>query len=227
MSLVHVGGQCRRGWCVSSARIAVACATALGPPVALAQAPSGHEGHGGHEAHMAAAAAVTRPAVRLMDPQPVLGDVPLVDHLGRSTSLREALDTDMPVLVNFIFTSCTTVCPIMSAGFAQLHEGLGAERDRVRLVSISIDPETDTVAALRAYGARYRAGASWQFLTGTATASEAAQRAFGSYRGDKNNHAPATYLRRTRGSSWEALDGLSSAEALLRASRGDGTVPRL
>jgi len=203
-------------------RLVMTCTAALGSAVAFAQAPPGHEGH---EAHMAAAAAKPS-AMRVMSPQPVVGDVPLVDHQGRATSLRQAIDTDMPVLVNFIFTSCTTVCPIMSAGFAQLHESLGPERDRVRLVSISIDPETDTVEALRAYGARYHAGASWQFLTGTATASEAAQRAFGAYRGDKNNHAPATYFRRTRDSPWEALDGLSSAEMLVRAYRGDGAVPR-
>jgi protein SCO1/2 len=205
------------------------CVAALGAAAVFAQAPPGHErhtGHEGHEGHLAAAAA-TPSRMRVMSPQPVVGDVPLVDHRGRATSLRHAIDADVPVLVNFIFTSCTTVCPIMSAGFAQLHERLGPERDRVRLVSISIDPETDTVDALRAYGARYHASDSWQLLTGTATASEAAQRAFGAYRGDKNNHAPATYLRRTRDSPWEALDGLSSAEMLLRATRGDGAVPRL
>jgi protein SCO1/2 len=203
-------------------RVVMTCAALLGSALAFAQAPSGHEGH---EGHMAAAAA--KPStMRVMSPQPVVGDVPLVDHQGRATSLRQAIDTDVPVLVNFIFTSCTTVCPIMSTAFAQLHEDLGEKRDRVRLVSISIDPETDTVEALRAYGVRFRAGASWQFLTGTAVASEAAQRAFGAYRGDKNNHAPATYLRRTRDSPWEALEGLSSAEMLLRAYRGDGAVPR-
>jgi cytochrome oxidase Cu insertion factor (SCO1/SenC/PrrC family) len=89
----------------------------------------------------------------------------------------------------------------------------------VRLVSISIDPETDSVETLRAYAARHRAGASWRFLTGTPATTEAAQRAFGAYRGDRNNHAPATYLRRTRDSPWEVLDGLASAGTLLGAYR--------
>jgi protein SCO1/2 len=131
----------------------------------------------------------------------------------------------MPVLVNFIFTSCTTVCPIMTTGFARFQEQLGAERAHVRLVSISIDPETDTVEALRGYAARHRAGDSWQFLTGAASATQAAQRAFGAWRGDKTNHAPATYLRRTRDSQWEALEGLSSAQSLLRAYRGGAARP--
>jgi protein SCO1/2 len=193
-------------------REAVAQATA-------APAPSAEEGH---EAHRASAAAASR--LRVMDPQPDLGEIPFVDQAGRSTSLRAALDTDEPVLLNFIFTSCTTVCPIMTAGFAQLRDRLGAERDGVRLVSISIDPDVDTVERLRAYAARHGAGGSWRFLTGSAAATRAAQIAFGAYRGDKGNHAPATYLRRARGASWEALDGLQSAQALLQAYRGDGAT---
>jgi protein SCO1/2 len=206
------------------ARLLATGAGVLAAASAFAQAPAGHEGHAGHEAHMAAAASPPSPT-RVMSPQPVFGEVPLVDHEGRATSLREVVDTDLPVLVNFIFTSCTTVCPIMTTGFAQFSERLGPDRSRVRLVSISIDPETDTVERLRAYAARHRAGPSWQFLTGDATAAEAAQRAFGAYRGDKSNHAPATYLRRTRDSKWEALEGLSSARSLLAAYRGGGARP--
>jgi len=202
----------------ASACLVISCVSALAVGTALAQAPAGHE------ACLAAAAGGAAPArTGVMAPQPVFGDVPLVDQAGRATSLREAVDTDMPVMVNFIFTSCTTVCPIMSAGFAQFREDLGPERDQVRLLSISIDPETDTVARLRAYAERYGAGASWQLLTGATAATEAAQRAFGAYRGDRNNHAPATYLRRTRKAPWEALEGLSSARMLLRAYReGEG-----
>jgi protein SCO1/2 len=84
----------------------------------------------------------------------------------------------------------------------------------VRLVSISIDPEQDTVEALRRYGSRYGADESWLLLTGTREASVSAQRAFGAYRGDKMNHAPATYLRRSRRAPWAVIDGLASGETL-------------
>ncbi len=73
---------------------------------------------------------------------------------------------------------------------------------------------------LRAYAARYHAPASWQFLTGTPAAIEAAQRAFGSYRGGKNNHEAATFVRSAAGAPWIALDGFSSAETLLHAVMG-------
>ncbi len=79
-----------------------------------------------------------------MAPQPVIPDLALVDQSGRATTLREAIGSDKPVLVNFIFTTCTTICPVMSAGMSQFLTNLGAERDEVRVISISIDPEIDT-----------------------------------------------------------------------------------
>jgi protein SCO1/2 len=190
--------------------------------VATPRAAQSHDGHAGHAAGPTNVAA----ASRVMTPQPAIRDLAFVDQDGRRTSLLDAIGNDSPVLLNFIFTSCTTICPVMTTGFAQVQETLGAERDQVRLVSISIDPETDTVDALRDYAARYRAGPSWRFLTGTRAAVEAAQRTFGAYRGDRSNHVPATYIRSTPASPWEALDGLSTAKALLRAGRGDAAGSR-
>lgn len=192
---------------------AVACALVLPVTAAYAQ----HEGHTAHLAPKAEANA------RVMHPQPQIGEIALVNHQGRTTTLGSLLNTDKPVLVNFIFTSCTTICPVMTTGFAQLQSNLGDARDSVRLVSISIDPETDTVETLRHYADKYHAGTSWQFLTGSRTAVEAAQRAFGAYRGDKTNHAPVTYIRRSPSALWESIDGLLSAETLLRAYRGELT----
>jgi protein SCO1 len=180
----------------------------------------------GHEQHMAQMkSAAKEPDVRLMTPQPALDGIDLVDESGRPTTLLQAVGADKPVLVNFIFTTCTTICPVMSAGMSQFLANLGADRDRVRVVTISIDPETDTADVLRAYASRYHAPSSWQFLTGTPAAIDAAQRAFGAYRGGKNNHVAATFVRSSPAGSWIALDGFSSAETLQHAVMGH-LVPR-
>jgi protein SCO1/2 len=192
-----------------------AAVVSLCPARGIAQSPTGHEGH---LAQMAAAPKDS--GARLMAPQPSIPDIALVDQSGQATTLSEAIGSDKPVLVNFIFTTCTTICPVMSAGMSQFLANLGEERDQVRLVSISIDPEADTPDKLRAYAARYHASPSWRFLTGTPAAVEAAQRAFGSYRGGKNNHAPGTFVRSGVTAPWIALDGFSSAEALMQAFRG-------
>lgn len=139
-------------------------------------------------------------------------DVRLMDMNGKPVSLRDGLGGDEPVLLNFIFTSCTAICPAMSATFMQVQDKLGDEIGRVRMVSISIDPENDTPERLKEYAARFHAGTQWQMLTGSAEDSIAVQRAFDAYRGGKMNHAPVTFLRAGGADrSWVRLDGLASA----------------
>jgi len=147
-------------------------------------------------------------------------DVKLVDAHGAGVLLRRELaQQDRPLILNFIFTTCGAVCPVMSATFSQLQAALGPERDAVRMLSISIDPEEDTPAALKAYAGKYGAGPQWRMLTGSLDDSIAVQRAFGVYRGDKMNHQPATFLRAAPGQPWVRLDGFASADDILREVR--------
>lgn len=145
-------------------------------------------------------------------------DVNLVDADGAGVSLRSAL-ADKPVILNFIFTSCGAICPVMSRTFSQVQSALGPERDKVRMVSISIDPEQDTPAVLKAYADKYGAGPQWEMLTGSLNDSIAVQRAFDVYRGDKMNHLPTTFLRARPGQPWVRLDGFASAADILREYR--------
>ena len=103
---------------------------------------------------------------------------------------------------------------------------LGEDRDKVHLVSISIDPEQDTPARLRAYATRFRAGAGWQHYTGSLQASVAAQQAFDVYRGDKTNHAPVTLVRSAGGTRWVRLEGFATVDTLLSEVRGGLTASR-
>lgn len=145
-------------------------------------------------------------------------DVKLLDAAGAEVPLRSSLD-DKPVILNFIFTTCGAVCPVMTHTFSQVQAALGSERNAVRMVSISIDPEQDTPEALRAYAGKYGAGPQWQMLTGSRDASIAVQRAFDVYRGDKMNHQPATFLRARPGQPWVRLDGFASAADIVREYR--------
>jgi protein SCO1/2 len=152
-----------------------------------------------------------------MEPQPRLEGVRLVDASDRAVDLAQMVESDAPVFVNFIFTSCTTICPVMSAGFSQFAARMHAEGRPLRLVSITIDPEHDTPARLRDYSVRHQAGANWSFLTGSRAAVEAAQQAFDTLRAAPESHTAATYLRRSRSAPWERIDGLSGVAALVRA----------
>ena len=72
------------------------------------------------------------------------------------------------VVLNFIFTTCTDVCPLFTANLAQLQRTLKNEQGNVFFVSISTDPEVDSPKVLKSYAQRYGADfQNWAFLTGS------------------------------------------------------------
>lgn len=146
-------------------------------------------------------------------------NISLVRDDGKSVSMPDELNDGRPVVLTFIYTSCKEVCPLVSGTLSQLQGKLGADRDRVRLVSITIDPEEDTVSKLSAYAKKYDAGPEWHHYTGTLVASIAAQQAFDAYRGSKMDHVPVIFLRRAPGESWVRIDGFATADQLLAEVR--------
>ena len=149
----------------------------------------------------------------------VVPAVTLVRDDGQSISLPAEMNDGRPVMLNFIFTSCGSICPLMSQIFSQVQHRLGAESDKVHMMSISIDPEQDTPERLREYAKGFDAGSAWQHYTGTAEASIAAQRAFDVYRGDRMSHTPVTLLRAAPGSPWRRIDGFVTPDQVLREYR--------
>jgi protein SCO1/2 len=146
-----------------------------------------------------------------------LPSVMLVRDDGQTVNLKNELDDGRPVVLTFIYTSCTTICPVTSQTLSQLQSELGRDRDRVHIASISIDPEHDTPPRLREYATRFGAGPEWQHYTGTVAASMATQKAFNVYHEDKMNHNPVVLLRAAPGKHWLRIDGLATADDLLHA----------
>lgn len=171
-----------------------------------------HDDHAGHAA--SAAAPVKRTEASY---QPAAVSMQRQD--GKATDFRQMLDDGRPVLLNFIFTSCTAICPVTSQVFSEVRERLGKDRDRVNMVSVSIDPENDTPRRLVDYAERFNAGGSWNFFTGTAQDSIALQKSFKAYQGDKMNHVPVTFLRAAPGKPWVRLEGFSGPGVLMAELR--------
>jgi protein SCO1/2 len=195
--------------------VALALLAAL-VPVHRAPAEDAADPHA-HCREVAAAANLKR-AVRTIAAY-TLPLVSLMRDDGKAVTLAAELDDGRPVVLDFVYTSCTTICPVLSQTFTRLQDKLGSERATVHLVSISIDPEEDTPARLTAYAKRFHAGPHWRFYTGTVQASVAVQRAFDAYRGDKMNHTPVTFLRAAPGRPWVRVDGFASAEELAKEFR--------
>jgi protein SCO1/2 len=177
-------------------------------PCGLALAEAGPDPHAAHRAQMAVT--TTRSVVHYSIPQ-----IELVRDDDRAVRLDEELGDGRPVVLAFVYTSCTTVCPLTSATLAQLQSRLGSERERVHLASISIDPERDTPARLREYARQFHAGPEWRHYTGTVAASEATQRAFGAFRGSKMDHQPVVLVRAAPGGDWVRFEGFPTADEVL------------
>ena len=166
--------------------------------------------HSHHHHQAMAAGAPVRSLARYEVP-----DVALTDTNGNKVSLRAVLADSSPLLLNFVFTSCTSICPVMSSVFSQVQSRLDNLGKRARLISISIDPEYDTPVRLKAYAEQFSAGTDWLLLTGQLKDSVAVQRAFDAYRGDKMNHLPTTFMRAKPDQPWIRLDGLAGADELV------------
>ena len=158
----------------------------------------------------AAAATISRSSVTYETP-----DVSLVRADGKRVSLPQELDDGRPVLLNFIFTTCSSICPLASRTLEEFQRKLGPQAAKLHLMSISIDPEEDTPARLRAYARKFHAGPEWQYYTGTVAASLAAQRAFDVYRGEKMSHTPVTLLRSAPGKPWLRIEGFVTPDELV------------
>jgi protein SCO1/2 len=145
----------------------------------------------------------------------VMPDVVMINQDGERVRLKKLLESDKPVLVDFIYGTCTTICPVLSAGFSNLQRKLGPEMDKVHLVSITIDPENDTPQILKDYLGRYRAKPGWDFLTGSRQDVNRVMNAFDSFFRDKMDHKPLTFIRSPEDGKWVRLYGLMSGKDFL------------
>jgi protein SCO1/2 len=95
-----------------------------------------------------------------------LPNLALVDQNGKSIELS-SLKGEY-VLINFIYTTCSGTCPMLTSKMSMVEKKLAPELGKkVRLVSVTLDPEHDNSAALLKYANEHGAnGADWIFLTG-------------------------------------------------------------
>lgn len=142
-------------------------------------------------------------------------DVVLTDADEKPVRLRHLLASRDPVMVNFTFTTCSTICPVMTRVFSEVPSRLGSDARQLRMISISIDPENDTPLQLKAYARSLKATERWKFLTGPTQDIHAVLRAFDTYRGNKMNHEPVTLIRPVDGTSWVRIDGFASPDELV------------
>ncbi|HKA13486.1 MAG TPA: SCO family protein [Myxococcota bacterium] len=152
------------------------------------------------------------------DPAP---DFALIDQDAHPISLVSL--RGKAVLLDFVYTSCPGPCPILTGLHQKVRDGLSeADRARVQLVSITLDPERDTPAALRAWaGARRLDTRGWTFATGPSADVDAVVRAYGVGRvrspSGEIEHTIATFLIDREGRIVRRYLGLDHEPDAMRA----------
>jgi cytochrome oxidase Cu insertion factor (SCO1/SenC/PrrC family) len=180
----------------------------------------GHHGHGAGTNPGKSSGAASRPAMGIpaddAGRRAYFTDLPLITQDNRQVKFYTDVLKDKVVLVSFIFTSCDEACPLLMQSFHEVQRLLGDRAGKeVFLVSISLDPETDTPEALKAYGERYRAGPGWTFLTGGKKNLDWVVYKLGQYRADIENHSTLFLLGDVKNGRWRKIPGSTPPEAIV------------
>ncbi len=144
-------------------------------------------------------------------------DVVLVNQDGESRRFYTDLVKGRIVVINTIFSDCGGVCPIMAERFAKVQAQLGERVGRdVYLLSISVDPVTDTPAKLHAYAERVGAKPGWQFLTGEKANVDLVLKKLGQYVESRDAHSNLFIIGNEPTGLWKKAFGLAPAEEIVQ-----------
>jgi protein SCO1 len=143
-------------------------------------------------------------------------DVEVLDQDGNVRHFYTDLIKGKTVAVNFIFTNCTTICPPLGATFARVQRELGDKVGKdVYFISVSVDPLTDTPERLKAWGAKFKAGPGWTFVTGNKEQIDRLLRALGASAARREDHTPSVIIGNDEKDTWTRTYGLASASQMV------------
>jgi cytochrome oxidase Cu insertion factor (SCO1/SenC/PrrC family) len=143
-------------------------------------------------------------------------DTVLVDQDGKEQRFYTDLIRGKVVIINAMFATCKDSCPMMEANFARIQKWLGPRLGTdVRLISISVDPESDTPTVLKQYGGRFDAKPGWYFLTGKKQNVELILHKLGLYVENKQDHLNLFLIGNDRTGLWKKALGVSDSEKLI------------
>lgn len=147
-----------------------------------------------------------------------IADAELIDQDKRRIHFYSDLVQGKTVAIINFFTSCTTVCPTLTATMARVQRHLLEQgRDDIQLISISVDPVTDTPARLKAWSKTFGAKPGWSFLTGTKRTVDQLLKSLRSFTPAPEDHSPMVLIGNEPKGIWKQMYGLSGAADIARA----------
>lgn len=197
----------KRILCLMSLCLSLATAVAAQQPKAPAPPADLHAGHGAHadKSHTPTAA------------EKWFTDVELVNQDGEKVRFYSDVLKGKTVVVNAFFTTCTSVCPPMNRSMEKIQEAFGDRVGKdVFLVSLTVDPATDTPVRLKEYAAKFHAGKGWMFLTGKKENLDWALYKLGQYVEEKDSHKTVIIVGNEATGLWKKALGMAQVEDLIQ-----------
>lgn len=203
---------------MTRAGLAVLAMLALVLIPGAAKAQDGHDHHAGHEGHDAHAHHQA-PKPGEVDYRTENGlsipDVPVLTQDGEEVHFFHDLVQDKVVAMNFVFTTCKTICPPLGANFGKLQQELGDQMGKdVHLISVSVDPVTDTPERMKAWGEIFGAGPGWTLVTGEKDEVTKLLKALQVFTPDIRDHSPVVLVGNAASDTWTRAYGLAPPKEL-------------
>jgi len=189
--------------------ILAALLVTLGPRHALAHDGSDHGAESPGPAQSSPSNEATNNSVDLVEAS-------LIDRDGNPIQFRTEAVGDRIVAIDFVYTTCSTICPVVSSVFAQVQDELGERLGRdVWLMSISIDPTRDTPERLRDYAERFGAGSGWLWLTGAKPEVDRVLIGLDAFNADIVDHPSVVLIGDGRSGNWTRHFGFLAPDDIM------------
>ena len=153
-------------------------------------------------------------------------DATVYDQNGNKLKFNTDLVKGKTVAINFIFTTCTNICPPLTATFRRVQQELGDRVGQdVQLISVSVDPTTDVPERLKAYADKFKAGPGWTFVTGDKAEIDSILKALDVFVANKNDHTPMVLIGNEATDNWTRAYGLSPPARLAELIKAAAKSP--
>lgn len=170
------------------------------------------DNHDHHAHHRQAATAESKMAMARID---LPDGLSMLNQYGNSVDLREDVIGDKTVVIGFMYTSCTTICPVVSSVFSMVHERMHDQVGKgVELIMITVDPTRDTPHRLLAYSEKYKANMGWSWLTGDKKTVDKALSALGAYTPNFEDHPAMLLIGNDNKAEWYRYFGFPSPQVI-------------
>jgi len=142
-------------------------------------------------------------------------DARVVDQDGKELHFYTDLIKQKSVAINFLFTTCTAICPSLAATFHRVQQEARTRGVDVQLISVSVDPTVDTPERLQEFAKKFKAEPGWTFVTGDKAEVDRVLQALGVAVVNKNDHTPMVLIGNDVSDHWTRTYGLSSPVTIL------------